>query len=575
MLASATDFMMKDFHYRRLRERVCSAIVSIVAAVSLAACGASEPLRVATSGDYAPFSSSTSYGAIVGFDATVAAQFARDTKREVTFVPLRWPRLMEQAQADVFDVAMSGVTMRADRVPQLYFSRPYAMSGAVVVVRRERASELDTLARIDSLDVRLAVNRGGHLERLARARFAKAQLLTVDDNRTLADLVLRGEVDGAVSDLLEIRAWPDAFAVIGPFSRDRKAYAVPVQRLEVLQRVNDWLIQRESDGWLNDERRRWLGEAAAWSADAACFEAIAAAIDLRMLLMPRVAAAKRQLDLPIADPEQEQKVLAEAAQWAAAAGLDAGAAMALFERLIAAAKEIQTASLNGRPFPADADLASLRAAIGYYSRRIIDEAAGCRQALGRAESRPALEAALRGGDSKAMRKVMPASEIAPLIAALAGATSNAAPIAAPAQPEYQGGSYVEFCVSPNRAFDRQGYSADHFESEHPIFAAPAVDAVHPLQPGRTRVPSAAGRNAYGIYVNGSTADPNTAGGATPANIQVIVPENGVVGIRFTPTIQPNGQIELRQGPYHGVTRFDAVVESYDPNAASPADRCPW
>jgi len=567
--------IMNDVRLRRRRQRACACIVSIFATLSLAACSAWEPLRVATSGDYAPFSSSTAYGANVGFDVTVASQFARDSRRAVIFIPLRWPLLTEQAKADVFDVAMSGVTMRADRMPQLFFSRPYAISGAVVVVRRERAAELGTLASIDSLNVRLAVNRGGHLERLARARFAKAQILTVDDNRTLADLVLRGEVDGAVSDLLEIRAWPDAFAVIGPFSRDRKAYAVPFQRLEVLQRVNDWLIMRERDGWLNDERRRWFGESAAWSADAACFEAIAAAIDLRMQLMPRVAAAKRQLDLPIADPEQEQKVLAEAAQWATEDGLGAGAAIALFEKLIVAAKEIQTASLKGRPFPADADLASLRTAIGYYSRRIIDEAAGCGEALARTESRPALEAALRGGDSKSMRTLLPASEIAPLIAALAVVRSNSAPAVAPTQPEYQGGSYVEFCVPPNTRFDRQGYSADHFESEHPIFAEPAVDAVHPLRSGRTRIPAAAGRNAYGLYVNGSSADPRTAGGAAPAKVEVDVPQNGVVGIRFIPTIQPNGQFELRQGPYHGLTRFDAVVEAYDPNAASPADRCPW
>jgi cyclohexadienyl dehydratase len=582
---------MKKRSARALRvDRAGIYAVAIALAATVAACGASPALRVASSGDYPPFSLTTPYGAIVGFDVAVAAQFTQDSGRGMHFVPLRWPRLLEQAQTDAFDIAMSGVTMRADRVPRLYFSRPYAVTGAVVVVRRERQAELGTLAQLDRLAVRIAVNRGGHLERVARARFDKAQILTLDDNRLLDDLVLRGEVDAAVSEQLEVRAWPvDAFAVVGPFTRDRKAYAVAPQHIDVLQRLNDWLVVRERDGWLNDERRRWLGDTAAWTADEACFEAIAAAIDLRMELMPRVAAAKRQRNLPIADIAQEKRVLAEAAEWAAIAGLHAPAAVTLFEKLIFAAKEAQRASLEeAHVIVDDIDLDSLRDAIAFYGGRIIDEAAGCKAALKRPELRPALEAALRGGDSRSMQRLLPAAEVAPLLAAMAEESRPAAPsIADEAAPESAAdgtGSYVEFCVPPNSRFDRQGYSAEPVGYIEAIATADGAGA-HSFRAGRTRIAVDPGRHQFAIYVNGSSADPRAAGGprAEPAHVEVDVPSNGTIGIRYTPVIRGSGQIELRwsevpgaaPGPYHGLTRFDAIVEVYDPSSANAADRCPW
>lgn len=582
--------MQHEWHSRwRDRPRACVAVIAI--ATSLAACSASPALRVAASGDYPPFSTTTSYGAIVGFDTDVAAQFAKDSGRGMHFVPLRWPRLLEQAQADAFDVAMSGVTVRADRMPHLYFSRPYAVTGAVVVARRERKGELGTLAQIDRLGVRIAVNRGGHLERVARARFDKATILTVDDNRMLADLVLRGEVDAAVSEQFEVRAWPvDAFTVIGPFTRDRKAYAVAAQHIDLLQRLNDWLVVREKDGWLNGERRRWLGEAAEWTADDVCFEAIAAAIDLRMELMPQIAAVKRQQNLPIADVAQEKRVLAEAAEWATAAGLDAGAAVALFEKLIAAAKQIQRARLDDRHVILnEADLDSLRSAVAFYSRRIIDEAAGCKAALKQAKLRPALEAALRGGDSAALQELLPAAEIASLLGDLSNGRRRPAAVATPivesSEPESSTGSYVEFCIPPNSRFDRQGYSAELVENSDLFATVPSGAPAHSFPSGRTRIPVAAGYHEYRIYVNGSSSDPHSAGlpRTLPAQVEVDVPPNGAIGIRYTPIVRPAGQIELRwvekpgaaPGPYYSLTRFDAVVEVYDPSSPEAADRCPW
>jgi cyclohexadienyl dehydratase len=546
-------------------------------------CRTAPTLRVATSGDYPPFSDATVYGAMVGFDTEVAAEFAHDTGRGMYFVPLRWPRLSDDADAGTFDVAMSGVTMRADRLSHMLFSRPYAVTGAVVAVRRERAKELSSLAEIDRPGVRLAVNRGGHLERVARARFPHADVLTIDDNRTLADRVLRGEVDGAVSEQIEVAAWPETFAVVGPFTRDRKVYAATPARAELLRELNGWLAAREADGWLNDQRRHWLSNAAAWTPDEACFEAIAAAIDLRMMLMPQVAAAKRQQNLPIEDPEQEAKVTQQAADWLPP-GIDPTPVLALFRALMAGAKEVQGSSDTRAMLLADVDLDSLRRLVAFYSRSLVEELGRCQASLTRADAQSRLEAALRNGESFQATGSTLAAQLAATIARpydVVAADARDPIVETIVEPSV--GTYVEFCIPPNIRFDREGYSQEEVVGGLPLAQAPRRD----LRSGRSRLSVPPGRHEYRIYVNGSSADPRRAGAsARPSEITVDVPKDHVVTVRFAPKFIATGRFELRWQDvygaaaggleaYRGMTRFDVEIAVSEPMPPNQPSQCPW
>ena len=74
------------------------------------------PLRVGTSGDYPPFSERAADGSITGFDIEVAREYAAARGRRLELVPFRWPELAARLAAGDFDVAMSGITVRPDRL---------------------------------------------------------------------------------------------------------------------------------------------------------------------------------------------------------------------------------------------------------------------------------------------------------------------------------------------------------------------------------------------------------------------------------------------------------------------------
>lgn len=548
----------------------------------LAACSCTSPpsLRVATSGDYRPFSIKTDYGEIVGFETVVARRFAQDSGRPVTFVPLRWSRLVDDGAAGKFDVAMSGITMRPDRALHMFFSRPYAVTGAVVVVRRDRAEEIGSLDEIDRRGLRLAVNRGGHLEQVTRARFSQATIVPVDDNTTLAALVLSGDVDAAVSEEYEATGWSTDLLTLAPFTRDRKAYAVALEHAGLLEELNAWLAARESDGWLNDQRQRWLGPRAVWTPQQACFEAIAAAIDMRLQLMEWVAAATGGRGLPIENgATHEERVVSQANRWAQEVELQEEGVAAVFRRLIEVAKD---APRDTPTAGAPVDLGSLQQAVAAQDRWLIEELGRCEAVLSRPDWRPSMTAALGEALTAPAAESLPAAELAELL----GQIRRTAPRAQSA------GGFVDFCIPSQLLFDSQGYVAEELVDgkprKHSLLERLGGAGPLELHAGATRIPVTPGRHEFQIYVDGSSGDPHRVGGPAtpPTRVQVDVPYNQVVTVGFIPAARVGGKYELRWQrvfgvafatlmQYRGVTTFDVDTRVYEPSTPGSPSLCPF
>lgn len=324
---------------------------------------AGPPLRVGTSGDYPPFSVRTPDGTIEGFDVAVARAYGRDRGRRVELVQFAWPELEQRLVAHDFDVAMSGVTVRGDRLAIAPMTTTVVRTSAVLVVPASRTAAVAS----DGAGLVVAVNRGGHLERVARARLPRATLRTVDDNRSLPQLLASGAVDAVVTDTLESGSFaasgaPTRVALV--LSDDRKAYWVAPGNDALADDLDAWLAARGADGTLDALRARSLGPMP--EPDGRLPAASAHVADLvarRLLLMPEVAAAKAIAGLPIEVPAREADVLDRAHAAAEHTGLAAAPYVALVRTQMEVAKAVQRAVLAAREIPVAApDAAAVTAA---------------------------------------------------------------------------------------------------------------------------------------------------------------------------------------------------------------------
>ncbi len=306
----------------------------------VASCSARPALRVGTSGDYPPFSVVEEGGSRHGFDISVAHAYARDRGLTVEIVPFDWPDLEPRLLAGEFDVAMSGVTVRGDRLARAPMTASVARADAIVLVRKGRSTE-----DLDRRGVVIVVNRGGHLERLARDRFEEATIRAVDDNRSLPDLLAGGRAHAVVTDTLEAKSFDFDTEVAEVLARDRKAYWVSPKRPELVLDMNQWIGTRGANRWLETERSVWLDDPQ--RPDLPIDEAtLIDHLGQRLMLMPLVAEVKRARGLPVDAPDRETAIREKARDAAARAGLDPDAYLALVRAEFAAAKAVQRAVLS-------------------------------------------------------------------------------------------------------------------------------------------------------------------------------------------------------------------------------------
>jgi chorismate mutase-like protein len=356
--------------------------------LTLLACASQPPLRVGTSGDYAPFSRDGQ-----GFDVEVARRFAAELGRPLELVPFKWPELGERAARGDFDVAMSGVSWRADRDVHGWLSLAVGQGGPCWIGAAEPAT--------------VAVNKGGILEGFARARFPQARVVAVDQNESLPSLLAAKQVDAIVTDSFEVAHFrkPGDTAVCVSQSFRKVYWVTPARAAELGPALDAWLVRSEPE--LEALRQTWFGTPQPRAASDDVIDLAAR----RLELMEWVGAWKRVHQLPIEDLAQEARVLDAVAKKAGDVGLDGASVRALFALQIALAKRIQGDTRRDQA-PLDLDH-ELRPAIARLSDRQLE-------ALVRAV--PIAPAAFSPAALAPLQAVLRPDEVSQLTSALAAVT---------------------------------------------------------------------------------------------------------------------------------------------------------
>lgn len=282
-------------------------------------------LRVGISGDYPPFSdwSGAPSTEPAGLAPDLVRAYAADRGHTLRFVRFAWPGLLDDLAADRFDLAAGGITVRPERSIAGVFTVPIATSGAVVLV----AENSPVAALPDLRGLRVGVNAGGHLERVARGHLTGAEVVPIPDNASVLPALLAGRVDAVVTDTREAPHWRAAapgLRAIGPFTRDRKAWLARADRADLAADLDAWLMAREADGTLARLRAQHLGAGSADDPTASPLAALLAAIDERLALMPAVAEAKRASGAPVDVPAREARVIEAALESARRVATDDG-----------------------------------------------------------------------------------------------------------------------------------------------------------------------------------------------------------------------------------------------------------
>jgi cyclohexadienyl dehydratase len=163
---------------------------------------ATHVLRVATTGDYAPFSLDAN-GHLSGADIELARDLAAYLGVAPVFVRTSWPGLVNDLRDGRFDVALSGIGYTDERAALGLYSAAYHDGGKTLLARCADRERFDTAAELDRSEVRVIVNPGGTNERYVREHVHQAQILVHPDNRAVFAEIAAGRADVMVTDDIE------------------------------------------------------------------------------------------------------------------------------------------------------------------------------------------------------------------------------------------------------------------------------------------------------------------------------------------------------------------------------------
>ena len=206
---------------------------------------ATHVLRVATTGDYAPFSLDAN-GHLFGADIELARDLAAHLGAEPVFVRSSWPGLANDLRDGRFDVALSGIGFTEERAALGLYSAAYHEGGKTLIARCADRERFDTPAELDRPNVRVIVNPGGTNERYVREHVHQAQIVVHPDNRGVFAEIAAGRADVMVTDdveaELQARRRPGQLCRTYPGTLTQGDKRILMARDPALQRVVDeWL----------------------------------------------------------------------------------------------------------------------------------------------------------------------------------------------------------------------------------------------------------------------------------------------------------------------------------------------
>ena len=202
-------------------------------------------VRIGTTGDYQPFSYREN-GNLKGIDISLGQRLGEHLGVEVEWVATSWPTLMDDLQANRFDVAISGISVTAARAKTAYFSQPYFSTGKTVLTRCTSGARFTTLEAIDQPSVRVIVNPGGTNEKFVRRTLHRAQIILHGDNLTVFRSLAAGEADLMITDGIE--------AVMVAHDDDALCAPIPTTFFEAVDKA---VLLPRDDTW-RDHTTRWL-----------------------------------------------------------------------------------------------------------------------------------------------------------------------------------------------------------------------------------------------------------------------------------------------------------------------------
>ncbi len=232
----------------------------MLAALTLASCGSSEPTKVtvATDATWPPFESvNTDTNKIEGFDIDLMNAIAEKEGLEIEYVNVGFDPLLTGMAQGTYDAAISSITIYPERQEKMLFSDPYYPAGQIITVQKSNTA----ITGLNSLKGKVGAQLGttGAIE---AGKIAGVELKTYDEIGLAFVDLMNGQIDAVVCDnpvaALYVVKNSDKLKLAGAaFTTEQYGIAVSKGHEDLLKKINAGLKKVLAEGIIKTLEDKW------------------------------------------------------------------------------------------------------------------------------------------------------------------------------------------------------------------------------------------------------------------------------------------------------------------------------
>jgi len=220
-------------------------------------------LRIGMS-TFVPWAFRNKAGELIGYEIDVGNRLAQDMGVRAEFVPTAWDGIVPALLAGRFDFIVGGMTVTPARNLSANFSASYSASGVDLAASKRIADAMRTPDAWNRPNVTIAGRRGSSAIAAAQRLFPRATIRQFDDDAQSILEVVNGRAHGMVGTAPRplFAVLDNADALFSPFTevlaRQADCMAVRKGDPDSLNFLNNWILSRQLDGWLDERQAYWF-----------------------------------------------------------------------------------------------------------------------------------------------------------------------------------------------------------------------------------------------------------------------------------------------------------------------------
>ncbi len=248
-----------------MKKKLLFALIAILTLSLLASCGSNQDgaLVVATDAAFPPFEYVDEESKeIVGFDIDLMDAIAEEAGLDIVYQNVGWDSLLAGMADCQYDMAISAMTITAERAEQFSFSDPYINAGQIVVVPIDNDS-INGPEDLSGKTVGAQIATTGAME----VEAIEDTTLKTYDTYELAFLdLVNGQTDAVVADypmaMSFVANYSDSLKTVGDIFTD-ESYGVAFCKGndELIAQVNDAIAALQADGFIDSLIIKWYSSA--------------------------------------------------------------------------------------------------------------------------------------------------------------------------------------------------------------------------------------------------------------------------------------------------------------------------